>query len=189
MTRDFSAEMQAAIDSETAGDSYQAAIVADRIVTKLRTTDPELLSGWLDLHAASILRETIGRRDSAIRVQARNETSRRRFSEGLNGHVAQTMVTQAESDIQDDSKSPLRAIRWFTVPYVVDPQNQRKRLKDLSSEDLAFVEGEYEKREMENRMEKRFIQALATRVTTGVVADHFTEKQILVVRLALKLSV
>lgn len=69
--RDFAAEMRAVIDTATEGTPYVARVVAGEIVEKLRANDPDLLAGWLDAHAESLLWQAINDRDRSARAHAK----------------------------------------------------------------------------------------------------------------------
>jgi hypothetical protein len=154
--RDYAAELRAVIDSEYQ-DGDAAPIVAARIVDKLRATDPDLLSGWLDAHAMSLLCEEIGRLDRSQRSHARAVASRGAFSQAIrDGDVAGFLETR----------------------YVVDEAKTRLPLSKMTGEHLRYVASGYLATANAARLEAAFFRALAKKVGSGVVADHFTEERI-----------
>lgn len=163
-SRDYAAEMRAIIDAETAGAPYVPALVAERIVTKLRATDPDLLTGWLDLGAEQFVREAITGRDRSIRGSARRSSSAREFAKAADQAGTTGDVT------------PLR--RFLDCPYPVAADGKRKRLADLGHDDLRFVAGTYGDDARAAKFEAVFFRALARKVRRGTVADHFTEQQL-----------
>lgn len=157
--RDFATDMRAVIDAETGEGPYVSRIVANHIVEKLEVTDPELLDGWLRVHAETLIWQAINDRDRSTRAKARATAGGRRFA------------AAAESgDIE-------QVARFLNVPYVVE-DGSRKRLADLTKDDLLFVADAYDRRASENAMNSAFLKALAKKVGKGRVADQFTDEQL-----------
>lgn len=67
MSRDYVTEMRAVIDAEATG-TYVPGTVAAHIVAKLRETDKDLLTGWLDAQAETFIRQAINNRDNSQRT-------------------------------------------------------------------------------------------------------------------------
>lgn len=160
-TRDYLAEMRDVLDSEAQGDP--APVVAERVVVKLRATDPDLLSGWLDLQAVSFVRDAVGYIDRSGRARARATSQRSVFAEDAE-----------RGDVSG----------WLTTRYVLE-DGRRPTLGDMTAENLRFVARTYDDDARAARMEAAFMRALAKRVGSGVVADHFTEDQVEALRRSL----
>ncbi len=152
--RDYLADMRAVLESEATGDP--APLVAERVVEKLRATDPDLLSGWLDMQVVAFVRDAISYTDRSARAHARI--------------VSQRSVFAADAAAGDVS-------RWLSTRYVVE-DGRRPTLAEMTAADLRFVAGRYDDDAKAARTEAAFMRALAKRVGSGVVGDHFTEDQI-----------
>lgn len=160
--RNYAAEMRAIIDAETAGTSYSSPVVAEHIVTKLRATDPDLLDGWLHSQAEFFIRHAINLRDCSTRTHARTAARRQAFGSDAKRHAG------GESTAM---------VAWLNVPFAVE-DGTRKRLGDLTADDLTFVADTYDSRARENAMTAAFLRALRKRVGRKTVADHFTDEQL-----------
>lgn len=161
--RDYGADMRAVIDAETSEGPYVAVVVAEHIVEKLTATDPELLIGWLRVHAVSLVREAITRIDRSTRASARLTAGARRFS--------------AAVDAAEDGDTE-QLVSFLDCAYVVDEDDSRKRLGEMTAADLRFVADSYDRRAAENAMNATFMRALAKKVGKGRVSDHFTDEQV-----------
>lgn len=159
--RDFIGEMRTVLDAEAVA-GYVPAIVAAHVVEKLRATDPELLRGWLDAQAESFVRQAINARDASRRARHRVADSRSVFGRSVAEHAAGdkaalSLYLDAPYRLADGSVSPLRR---------------------LTHDDLNSAAGSYDARANANMMQAAFLRALARKVTTGTVQDHFTEDRL-----------
>lgn len=161
MSRDFVTEMRAVIDAEATG-TYVPTVVASHIAEKLRETDPELLAGWLDAQAEQILRHAINLRDCSQRTAARHSRPRSVFAE--DAAAAEAGETE-------------RLAGWLSTRFTVE-DGSRKPLAEMGKDDLLFVADAYEARAKENKLTAAFAKAIARKVKTGVVSDHFTDTQL-----------
>lgn len=160
--RDFAAEMRALIDAETATGPYVSRVVAAHVVEKLRATDRDLLDGWLDAQAETFVWQLINDRDRSMRAHARTARPRREFGDAAAEH---------------QGGKPQALVRWLTVPFAV-ADGSRKRLAEMTADDLLFGADAYDSRAEENRMTAVFLRAIARKVGAGVVRDHFTDEQL-----------
>lgn len=160
--RDYLAEMRAVIDAETAGGPYASPVIAEQIVVKLRATDPDLLDGWLHAQAASFIRHAINLRDCSTRSHARSTSGRSVFADAAKRHEA------GESDAMQG---------WLYVVHVVE-DGTRKKLAEMTADDLMHVAADYDERARENAMHSAFLKAVAKKVRKGVVGDHFTDEKL-----------
>lgn len=161
MSRDYAAEMRAVIDAEATG-TYVPAIVASHIAEKLRETDAGLLAGWLDAQAETFIRQAINNRDNSQRTAARHSRPRSVFAE--------------DADAAEGGE-PERLQGWLSTRFTVE-DGSRKPLAQLGHDELLFVADAYESRAKENRLTAAFTKAIARKVKTGVVGDHFTDEQL-----------
>lgn len=166
--RDWQGEMRALIDAETShGRPYVSRYIARDIVKKLTDDDPELLQGWLHAQAEQLIWAAINERDRAARAVARASASR----------AAEFAAASEDHDAGDSTALG----RFLQARYVVG-DGTRRALGTLTQEDLLFVAGSYTDRARSNAFEAAFFRALARKVRSGTVADHFTEEQITVIR-------
>jgi hypothetical protein len=161
MNRDYAAEMRAVIDAEATG-TYVPTVVASAIAEKLRATDPDLLVGWLDAQAEQILRHAINLRDCSQRTAAR--------------HARPRSVFAADAEAAEAGE-PERLAGWLGTRFTVE-DGSRKPLAEMGREELLFVADAYEARARENKLTAAFAKAIARKVKTGVVGDHFTDEQL-----------
>lgn len=169
MSRDFAAEMRSLINTETSHGPYVSRLIAREIVEKLEANDPELLTGWLMVHAERLIWAAINERDRSTRAKARTSGPRSAFAAASDDHGA------------GDSTS---LGHWLTTRFVVE-DGSRRVLADLTKADLLFVAETYDNRAAQNSFEAAFFKALAKKVRTGTVADHFTEDKLAELRASL----
>lgn len=160
-TRDYCADMRAVIDTATDGEPYIPGIVATEIVDKLRANDPDLLDGWLHAQAEQFVREAIGQRDRSARARVRHQKPGRTFAEAVDKHDA-------------GDSTELR--KYLDMPFTVADGTHRP-LATLNRDDLLFVQSTYQSRADENLFYVAFTGALAKKVKSGTVGDHYSEAQ------------
>lgn len=167
--RDYVGEMNNLVAAETGHGPYVSRIVAEHVVAKLRALDPDLLNGWLQVGAEQFVWQMINDRDRSTRARARAAKPRTAFAE-----AAEKYATGDASALDG----------WLDVPYTLDG-GTRKRMGDLTSDDLLEVAASYETRAANNRLEAMWLRAIAKRVGSGKVADHFTDDQLADMRASL----
>lgn len=160
MERNFAAEMRAVIDAETAHGSYSAPLVAEHVVEKLRATDPDLLHGWLDSQAVQFVRHAINLRDCSVRAHNRGTRGRSVFA-------------QAAEAAESGNLEPLKT-GFLDERYVIE-DGTKARLGDMVKPDLLFAADDYAARKRENALQEAFLRALAKKVGSDCVSDHFDE--------------
>ncbi len=161
MSRDYVVEMRAVIDAEATG-TYVPGVVAAAIVEKLRETDTDLLSGWLDAQAETFIRQAINNRDNSQRTAARHSRPRSVFAE------------DAEAA---EAGEPERLTGWLGTRFTVE-DGSRKPLAEMDRDEVLFASDAYTARANENRMTASFLKAIGRKVKTGKVADHFSDEQL-----------
>jgi hypothetical protein len=163
MDRDYITDMRAILDSEAAGGDPRP-LVAERIVEKLRATDPDLLTGWLDLNATQIVCGAIADIDRSVRSHARTANSRSAFAGAAERHLA------------DPDGGHLGM--WLGVTYTL-ADGHRPRLAEMSAADVLYVAEQYEVTSSKALMEAAFMRAVAKRVPKGkTVGDVFTDTKL-----------
>ena len=161
--RDYVREMRSLIDARTdVPTGYVAIEVATLIVEELREADPDLLAGWLDAQAEQFIRASIAKRDHSLRSHHAATRASSVFGKAMNEAAA-------------GNTTALHT--YLAMPFTL-AGDVRKPLGALNHDDLVFVRDEYDRRARENRMYVSVMAQLAEKVTTGVVADHFTEEQL-----------
>jgi hypothetical protein len=163
--RDYVVEMRALIEQEAQGE-YWSNQVAEHIVEKLRVNDPELLTGWLEAQAITLLTQTINSRDRSLRAVARVNKSRSVFAVDA-------------SSAEKGQKEHL--VSWLTVPYALE-DNARKPLALLTASDLRYVADRYQERAKHNKFEAIFFEMLAKKVGSKTVGEVFSDEQIVRLR-------
>lgn len=161
--RDYVTEMRELINLKTASDSYVAAVAATEIVDWLRHNDPELLSGWLNLLAPTFIRKAISQRDAGVRTYNRS-------------HAPRSVFAKAMDDHEGGDKAAL--VGWLETVYVVDAEETRRPLGNMTQGEVQYVAVTYEKRARHNHMQAAFLEAIAKNFKIGVVADHFDNEEL-----------
>lgn len=162
VSRDYAAELRAIVDAETSRGPYVSRVVAADVVGKLLANDPDLLDGWLHANAENFVWQMINDRDRSLRSHARQTSGRREFAADAKDHA-------------EGNSAPL--VRWLTVPFAV-ADGSRKRLAEMTADDLLFAADGYEARARENKMTAAFLKAIARKVKKGKVSDHFADEQL-----------
>lgn len=155
--RDYAGEMRAIIDAETGEGIYYTASVAEHIVAKLEQTDPELLTGWLTQQAQTLVAKAINQRDASVRAYARAHGARVQFGRDA------------------ASGDPERIRGWLDVRYTM-ADGSRKRLAEMTVDDLMFVADTYLKRAAAYSLRYNFltvlIDSMSEKDTVGKVHDN-----------------
>jgi len=159
MTRDYLAEMRKLLDDESeTGDP--APLIGARLADRLRREDPELLAFWLDLNAASIIRDAVSEITRSARAHARAVGARAAFARSVE-----------TGDVTE----------WLHTRYTL-ADGRRPVMADLTADDLTYVATTYTSRARENLFEAAFCKALAAKVGRRTVGEVFTEEKIVALR-------
>lgn len=162
MSRDYVTEMRQVIDAETADGNYSAPILARHIVYKLLATDPELLEGWLLVQAVPVLSDWISTRDRSRRSHVRRTSGSKAFA-------------QDAKAFQDGNQAAITG--WLEVSQVMK-DGSRRRIAELTGEELLWVAGEYARQAVNLKLHEAFLRAIAKKVGQDKVSDHFTNQQL-----------
>lgn len=163
--RNYSAEMSKIIteillDAEA---DLIPSVASWTLVSRLKKTDPELLTGWLLEHSSTFLAEQIKHRLASARARARSNAARSAFA------------ADARKFTGGDSSA---ISHWKTVRYAVDGENTQRRLLDMNRDDLNFAAARYSRSAHTALLEEAFLLALASRVGQQTVGAVFTENDI-----------
>jgi len=162
MTRDYAAEMRAVIDAEAQG-TYASPVVAQQIVDKLRATDPELLSGYLDAQAVQIIRHAINLRDCSVRTHNRVAATR-------------SVFRSAAEAAEAGDEEPLRT-HFLAEVYLVEG-GLKMPLREMRAAELTFAADDFARRASEHLMREAFLRALAKKCRTRPVGEVFSEDKL-----------
>ena len=162
--RDYAADMREIIDQYRNKPTYNAAFVAEEIVERLLAGDRELLYGWLQAHAATTISTAIRAIDAASRSQARQ-------------NAKASLFAAAAAEAERGNDQPLRH-GFLQATYVINGNNERKRLRDMTAEDVRFVATGYEDRANSALMEAAFFRAVAKKIGNRTVGEVFTNAQL-----------
>lgn len=165
LKRNLAKEVRDYVDDELdkSGDTFVAGIIASNVVDRLRREDPELLTKFLDQHAHQIITRMIGDIARAQRSHARANAGRKVYSEALERHEAGETRALAS---------------WLDTVYVVTADDQRKRLGDMTQDELLYAANDYSERARTNAAQAAFLRALAERVGANLVSDIFNDEDL-----------
>lgn len=165
---DMSRVIQQELDANREG--YAPAILAQRIVNRLRDENPELLRRWLSYNAVAFVREALNDRARRMKRTNREKSSKRsvfrdalkEFETSRSRPGAQEKLTRFLDEMyrtEDGTKIPLRRMR-------------RK--------DLRYAAGEYRRQAQEVSMRRLFLEALAEKLGENdqEVGSVYTEEQL-----------
>lgn len=162
MSRDYLTDMNEAIEETIPDGDYTAPLVAADLVDRLRAEDPDLLTGWLELKAAVFLADAVARRSNGRRQAARVAQPRRAFAE-----AARSFADTGDAAV----------LRPFAAEYVVDAENTRRTVAQMTGTDHLFVADRYEDTEKRAKLEKLFHRAVAMKVGNRLTTEVFSEEQ------------
>jgi hypothetical protein len=165
---DIAHDIRRIIDEEidNSGPTWTAASVALRVVERLRQEDPELLTKWLDALAVHVIRGEI----NSIAKQLRSEAKRITENKGA------SVFSQAVEDHEAGKKNALGA--WLETVYIVNSDNQRRRLRDMDQDDLLFAAEDYTNRSRVNALQAAFLRAIGERVGARTVGEVFSDEDL-----------
>lgn len=163
--RDYATDMRKIIDKlRTGSGNYNAGILAHEVAQRLLSEDRELLYGFLEAHAVNTIRTMIIASDAATRSYARH-----------NGPAS--VFADAVKSAEEGDYKPLK-VGFLQAVYVINPDNDRKALKDMTAQDVLFVASSYDNRAKSALLEAAFFRAVAKKVGKGRVADSFNNVQL-----------
>jgi hypothetical protein len=143
---------------------WAAPVVAAKIVTELRRKRPDLLAGWLDANAEQFITSHISTQDRIARQHRASDAPRSAF--------------RAAADKFEAGDSTA-----FDLRFVINANNLRRRVGDMSKSDHLYVAGEHDKRSASALFEAAFHRAIAKRIPNGkTTSDVLTEDEYLRLR-------
>lgn len=143
-------------------ESYVAAVEAERFRDYLADHYPDVLKAWHQEREVIWISQAIGLRDRSERGKARRRARARQFHEA------------SESFERDGD---YEALNPFTVRYVVNDDNARKQVGDMTGVDHRFVASQYERSAKQDQMLAAFHHAVAKKIGRKRTRDVLTPEQ------------
>lgn len=150
------------VDEHTDRGPYVPRVAAVEVAEWLRRHEPEVLAAWLDMQAEHFLWQMINDRDRSRRGHAMHAGKSAAFRQARDAFAAGETIL-------------LR--NFLDSPFTIG-DGSRRRLADLTTDDLYFVADHYGDRARQNGMREAFIRAIAKKMNGGTVGEHFTEAQL-----------
>lgn len=167
MSRNYDEDFNAFLVAHLPASDFVPAALAADLVADLRRDDSDLLTGWLDLHAAAILTRSITSRLKGDRSLATRSRPMRDFADA------------SERFGDGDAE----ALRPFEALCVVNEDNLRRQIGDMTKTDHLFVAQQHVKRSNAALFEAAFHKAIAKRIPAGqVTSDVLSEEEFLQLR-------
>lgn len=163
-SRDYIDEMRALIDLYRKEEGYNAAVAAHNIASRLAREDPDLLHGYMSLHAVSTIRSAMQAIDASTRSYARS-------------HSAASVFAEAAAEHEAGNPEPIQQ-GFLQAVYVVNGSNDRKRLSQMHREDVMYVVERYEERSKTAAMQAAFLKAVARTIGDGTVGEAWNNVQL-----------
>lgn len=169
--RDVNGEMRRLIDDalDRNEPGYIPAVLAVNIVEQLQREDPELLNKWLITQATRIVREAI------VAVERYHKQVAKSVSESPSGTKS---VFTGALERYEKSKDPRVLSAWLSTTYVVNVQNQRRPLGDMTQDDLGYAAESHQKLSRSNAMQAAFLRVLAGKVGAKTVREVYSEQEL-----------
>lgn len=142
---------------------YTIPKAAQEIHDWLLQYEPELLDGWLHEQAQDMIRNTINARDRSLRAYVRQVSGRSVFRDAIEAY---------------ERGEPEELRNWSQCVFVVNEEQARKQLRDMTAPELRYVSRDYRMRARQAQMMAQFLDAIANRIGDGKVEDYFTDEQL-----------
>lgn len=143
---------------ESLSGDFVAAVVAEKFVAQLREKQPGAVEDWLDRHCVALVTEQLTKRIGATRNRAAQQVKRKAFADA----------------VEDDDTE---ALSQFADWKVIDAENTRRKVADMTGADHAFVADAYGRSGRYDLMLEAFHKAVAKKVGKRRTADVLTEEQ------------
>jgi hypothetical protein len=162
--RDYLGEIYAELDRAVPEGGYIAAVVARDVIKKLKTSDPELVSGFGWMRAELDAADYLARRSNSTRQTARIMAPRTAFADAI-----EEFENTGETKILRD---------FLTAEYVVNDENLRLKLADMTGSDHRYVASRYGDTAKRAASLEAFHQAVAKHVGDRRTGDVYTSEQL-----------
>lgn len=162
---DMARVIQKELDENREG--YTPAILAQRIVNRLRDENPELLRRWLSYNAVAFVREALNDRARSLKRSNRQKSSKR------------SVFREAMEKYEASRNQPGASTRFLDEVYRTE-DGTNKPLRSLRRKDLRYAAGEYRRQAKEVTMRRMFLEALAEKLgeSDQEVGQVYTEEQL-----------
>jgi hypothetical protein len=161
MDRDYLTEMDLVLDEAISATDDPRAIIAAKLRARLDESDPDLLAGWLHEKAEDILTEELGLRERVERSKNFRRVGARSFA-------------NAAKEAEDGQPE---ALGTFALKFVVDEENNRRAIADMTGPDHLYVASRHASRANREQMLAAFHNAVAKKVGDKRTADVMGEEQ------------
>lgn len=168
--RNYMLEMMELIRSSIPEQEHRIPAIAERLVSKLRAEDPELLAGFLDERAYYFVRAAMSEYAARHRRTLPSREQRRRS----------VFSASAAQFAQDGDAQALRqavSVSPFAVFRVVDGQDLRKPTGKLRGPDVTYIIDHYNAIRSSAANEAAFWRAVKRRIGDDAIEDVYTEEQ------------
>lgn len=180
--RDYSAELNQALERFTPAGDYIASSLAAQFVDYLQETDPDLIRGWLETCAVVLVTQYISDRRRFRASFAAKQAPRNAFAEAA-GRFDTARREQRDgvpAGTYGGSTAPLSV---FAERLVINEKNVSRPIGQMTREDHMYVAGQHHMRAKAALFEKAFHEAIAERIPKGgVTSDVLTEEQYFKIR-------
>lgn len=163
--RDYPAEMTALIEEATTGSDWVPALVAEKLIDRLKADDPDLLNGWLHTLAPQLLTDAISTRERSARTTARRRAGARAFE----------AARQAAESGNADALTVFSGS--FAVTFVISDDDTRRRVADMTGADHKFVAAGYAREANTAKMLAAFHRAVAKKAGPKRTAEVMSEAE------------
>lgn len=159
--RDYEAHLDEWMES-LGDEDYIAPIEAGKFNAMMREQHPRLLAVWLDERADTITSQFIGSRIRSERAKAQGRVGARSFAEW-----AERFRSGEEVSILE-------------VRFVIDTDNTRRELRNMTRADLAYVIQKYDQSAAQAQYEAAYLRAVQRRLrnNTVTVGEVLTDEDI-----------
>jgi hypothetical protein len=150
---DLLAEFRQSLDGD-----YIATVEATRFVKRMEADHPDVLAGWMGAKTVEFVTSVIGAAERRERSQTLRGASRRAFA------------------VAAESADPAR-LELFHLPFVIDAENTRRPLAEMTGRDCGFVAGNYEATGKHDLAVAAFFRALEKKAGRKKVKTVLDEPQ------------
>jgi hypothetical protein len=163
MGRDYVSDFRKFVD-ETLGDGpFDAQVAAEEIVYKLNQVDPDLLSGFLMLHAAKLAKDVIVASTASRKAHERTTAKPKKF------------FNDAKlAEIRNDTSQ----LKTWLETELTTVEGEKKRLGDMNGGQVIYASRQIGTRANQLLMTSMFLKKIGEKVGTRKVKEVYTEQQL-----------
>lgn len=136
------------IDELNGASGWTARQVAEKVIARAQENNPDHWYDWVLYRARASVIGAVGRRQASERARQVRNARKSVFADALD---------RAEA-------GDLEALDPYTTPYVVDTDGVQRQLGDMTGKECRSAAKQYRARARANRLQARFLEAVARRV-------------------------